>query len=260
MSDKSLLILGCGFTGCELAQRVGFKGQAVFGSTRSDQRSSVIRSRGAEPVLVDIPDVSALRRLRGRVDRAVSCIPPQMARDGSYTDGTAALMEALADFDLRSFVYVSSTSVYGDHQGAVVDERTPTEPDSPRGRARVEIEQQVLSSGLPAMVVRPSGIYGPGRSQLHRLATGRLRLVAGGASITNRIHVHDLAAILEAALERGEVRPNAWLRTGGALRSSPFATAARRRAGCLSSNAPPAPSTASKAASARTISAAAIPC
>lgn len=204
MSNGTILILGCGYAGCELAQRVGFGGRAVFGTTRSDQRSMVIRSRGAEPLILDTADLSPLNRLRGRVQAVVHCIPPTMERDGSWEDATTRIMDYVSGWNLRAFVYVSSTSVYGDHGGGAVNEQTPSNPESPRGEARVQVEKDVLAHSVPSMVVRPSGIYGPGRSQLHRLAAGRLRLVNGGPYITNRIHVTDLATILEAVVDRGE--------------------------------------------------------
>jgi nucleoside-diphosphate-sugar epimerase len=164
----------------------------------------VIRSRGAKPLLLDTTDLSALDRVRGRVEAVVSCIPPRRREDGSFEDRHQEILDRVASEHLRAFVYVSSTSVYGDQGGATVTEQTPCTPDSPRGAARLRVEQTVLESGLPAMVVRPSGIYGPGRSQLHRIAAGRYRLVGEGAAVTNRIHVRDLTAILSAALKRGE--------------------------------------------------------
>lgn len=203
-SDKAVLILGCGFTGAVLAQRLAFKGRPVVGTTRSDLQASVIRTRGAEPVLMDTSDLSPLNKHRGRFSAVVSMIPPRMSRDGTYEDAHGELLAFFADQPVSAFVYVSSTSVYGDKAGEVVTEATPCTPDSPRGEARLAIERQVLESGLPGMVVRPSGIYGPGRSMLHRLAAGRYRLVGGGVAITNRIHVRDLAGIIEAAIARGE--------------------------------------------------------
>ena len=200
---RGILIIGCGFTGCYLAQRLAFRGEPVFGTTRSDERSLVISSRGAEPILMDARDCAPIDRLRGRIYGVVLSMPPIMSRDGSYEDATEGLTRRLKSWDLESLVYISSTSVYGDQSGAVVTEHTECRPDSPRGRARLAIERQVLDSGLPAMVVRPSGIYGPGRSQLHRAARGQHRLVAGGVSITNRIHVDDLAQIVDHALHRG---------------------------------------------------------
>lgn len=204
IDDATTLILGCGYTGLVLAQALTFAGRPVVGTTRSDTRASVIRSRGAKPLLLDMEDLSGLDRLRGRVEAVVSCVPPRRREDGTFEDHHGELLERVGSDHLRAFVYVSSTSVYGDQGGATVTEQTPCTPDSPRGEARLRVEREVLQSGLPAMVVRPSGIYGPGRSQLHRIASRRYRLVGEGAAITNRIHVGDLSAILQAALERGE--------------------------------------------------------
>lgn len=200
---EAVLLLGCGYAGSMLAQHLAFAGRPVYGTTRSEEQASVIRTRGAEPVLLDATDLSPLDRFKGNIDAVVDLIPPDVARDGTWQDPTAALLERLSSWGLRSFVYVSSTSVYGDHRGAVVDETTPCHPDGPRGVARLAIERQVLASELPASVVRVAGIYGPGRSQLHRMAARRYRLVAGGAAYTNRVHVLDLARLLEAAIDRG---------------------------------------------------------
>ena len=201
MSDKHVLILGCGYTGVALAQRLAFKGEPVVGTTRTEARASIIRTRGAHPIVWDGTNVEALAPWRGRIRAVVYSIPPEVAPDGSFTDRTLDLLEFFADQALDAFVYISSTSTYGDFGGAVVDEDTPCNPDSPRGVARLIIETQVLA--LRGTVVRPAGIYGPGRSQLHRMAAGKYRLVAGGGAYTNRIHVTDLAAILEAAINRG---------------------------------------------------------
>jgi nucleoside-diphosphate-sugar epimerase len=203
--DEAVLILGCGYTGAVLAQRLAFAGLPVIGTTRSEAQASVIRTRGAEPVLLDVADLTPLARLRGRVRAVVHSIPPEVdPASGAVTDVTAALLEHFAGESLERFIYISSTSVYGDCDGAVVAEDTPCHPDSPRGAARLAIEDQVLASGLPAVVVRPAGIYGPGRSQLHRMARGQYKLVGDGSAITNRVHVRDLAAILAAAIDRGE--------------------------------------------------------
>lgn len=202
--DKHVLILGCGYTGVVLAQRLAFAGRPVVGTTRADRRATVIRTRGAHPVLWDGADFSPLEPWRGRVCAVVHSVPPTVHPDGRVDDPTEALLERFADWDLDAFIYLSSTSVYGDHGGAVVDEATPCAPDSPRGAARLAIERAVLAGPVPAQVIRPAGIYGPDRSQLHRIAAGRYRLVDGGAAYTNRIHVTDLAALIEAAIDRGQ--------------------------------------------------------
>ena len=202
--DRVVLILGCGYLGTVLAQRLAFKGRPVVGTTRSDHHAVVIRSRGAQPLVMDTTDLRPLDRVKGRVGAVVDLIGPAVGRDGSYDDATRVLMQRLAPEDLAAFVYVSSTGVYGDQGGGLVDESTPCRPDSPRGSARLEIEQRVLGSALPAMVVRPAGIYGPGRSPLHRIAAGQRVLIGDGAAVINRIHVHDLAALLEAVIDGGQ--------------------------------------------------------
>jgi len=204
MSDKHVLILGCGYTGVALAQRLAFKGEPVVGTTRTEARASIIRTRGAHPIVWDGEDVQALAPWRGRIRAVVCSIPPAVEPNGDFTDPTAAILEFFADQPLDAFVYISSTSVYGDRGGEAADEETPCAPDSPRGHARLTIERQVLEAAVPGMVVRPAGIYGPGRSQLHRMAAGKYRLVAGGGAFTNRIHVTDLAGLVEAAIKRGE--------------------------------------------------------
>jgi nucleoside-diphosphate-sugar epimerase len=203
LSQSAVLILGCGYTGAQLAQRLTFRGIPVIGSTRNQQQASVIRTRGAEPLIFSADDVTPLTRFQGRVRRVVYMIPPQRDAAGSFADPVAGILNSLAGFDLEMFVYVSSTSVYGDKQGQLVTEETPCVPDSPRGEARVQAENKVLGSGFPACVVRPAGIYGPGRSMLHRIASGQYRLVGGGTAITNRIHVVDLATTIHRALHKG---------------------------------------------------------
>lgn len=202
-TPPGVLIIGCGFTGLVLAARLGFAGRPVWGTTRTEARTTIIRSRGSQALLFDGVDMAPLRALRGRIGAVVSCAPPESDADGGFSDPTPAILDAVSDFGLRAFVYVSATSVYGDQDGDVVTEATAPAPDSPRGQARHDAETQALTSGLPAMVMRPSGIYGPGRSQLHRVAEGRYRLVGDGAALTNRIHVADLALLLEAAIDRG---------------------------------------------------------
>jgi len=205
--DKHVLILGCGFTGVALAQRLAFKGEPVVGTTRNDLRASIIRTRGAHPLLWDGRDLDVLAPWRGRIRSVVYSIPPAVSADGAPDPALAAVLGFFADAPpeqgIEAFVYLSSTAVYGDRQGEVVTEATAPAPDSPRAVARLAAEQLVREAPLKGIVVRPSGIYGPGRSLLHRLAAGQHRVIGDGAALSNRVHVADLAATLEAARKRG---------------------------------------------------------
>lgn len=211
--DRAVLLLGCGFTGKVVAQRLAFAGRPVVGTSRTSRGAAVIRTRGARALVWDGQDMAPLKTLRGRLAAVVSFVPPAFptardgalgARGGPFEDVHERVLEVFANEPLDRFIYVSSTSVYGDRAGGAVDEATEPTPDSPSGHARVAVERVVLASGLPAVVVRPAGIYGPGRSLLHRLAAQRLRMIGQGEAVGNRVHVHDLATTILRAVDRGE--------------------------------------------------------
>ncbi len=196
MKQKAVLILGCGYLGKMVAQKLAFAGRYVIGTARREAELQVIRTRGAEAVHVEGGDLGALERYRGRIHAVIQTIPPAADRP------EGPLIAQLHAWGVARAVYVSSTAVYGDRQGATVTELTPPAPDTPRAALRVAAEEAWLGGSIPACVVRPAGIYGPGRSLLHRLAARNHRVVAGTeATPTNRIHVSDLVAVTLAALE-----------------------------------------------------------
>lgn len=206
----AVLVLGCGFLGQVVAQRLAFKGVPVIGTTRTHAQLGVIRTRGAEPLLFDGQDLGVLQRVAGRVKALVMAIPPSPATPVAGATGTPdgatgldkQLVDLFAAHPLTQAIYVSSTSVYGDRGGARTVEGDTLAPDGPKGRARVEAEAVWRAAPFPTAVLRPAGIYGPGRSLLHRMAAGKYRLVAGGEAVTNRVHVADLASLVVRGLER----------------------------------------------------------
>jgi nucleoside-diphosphate-sugar epimerase len=107
---------------------------------------------------------------------------------------------------LEQIVYLSSLGVYGDHDGAWVDETAITIPAHERGGARLAAEQawQALAGkrGLPVAVLRLAGIYGPGRNVFTRLLAGHAHRVAKPGHVFNRIHVSDIAQAIHAAFAR----------------------------------------------------------
>ncbi len=187
-----VLILGCGFLGQVLAQRLTFKGIPVIGTARGEPQLGIIRTRGAQPLPFG-GDLSSLDKLTLKIDRVVMSIPPEAGLDRALSERVASWGVAPG----RS-LYISSTSVYGDRGGDDTDETTPVNPQTPKAEARVEAER--IWQGVGASVIRPAGIYGPGRSLLHRIAMGKYRQVGDGQAIVNRIHVTDLAALCEKSL------------------------------------------------------------
>src|SRR5690606_13993832 len=106
---------------------------------------------------------------------------------------------------LRWAGYLSTTGVYGDHGGAWVDEDTMRRPGTGRGRARMAAEDAWLElgrRGLPVHLFRLPGIYGPGRSAIDSLRAGRARRIDKPGQVFSRIHVEDMASVLEASMAR----------------------------------------------------------
>ncbi|MFL5048222.1 MAG: SDR family oxidoreductase, partial [Xanthobacteraceae bacterium] len=104
---------------------------------------------------------------------------------------------------LAAIVYLSTIGVYGDHDGAWIDETTTPAPVTGRSRARLNAEQawQTLATrmGKPLTILRLAGIYGPGRNALVQVANSSAKRIVKPGQVFNRIHVGDIAQAIEAA-------------------------------------------------------------
>jgi nucleoside-diphosphate-sugar epimerase len=112
-------------------------------------------------------------------------------------EGEGALIDAVPKG--TPIVYLSATSVYGDHQGGWVDERTPTAPKTATGKARLEAEKRWRGAG--AIALRLGGIYGPGQSALDRLDTPP---IDKPGHVFNRIHIDDVTGAIRLAFAKGK--------------------------------------------------------
>ena len=117
-------------------------------------------------------------------------VPPNLGRQ--YTSRFSSIFEELAD-RFQWVGYLSTTGVYGDHNGAWVDESAPLTPATRRGRARVttESEWQALARdhGLALHIFRLPGIYGPGRGPFEKVRNGTARRIIKEGQVFSRIHV-----------------------------------------------------------------------
>ena len=99
--------------------------------------------------------------------------------------------------------YYSTVGVYGDFGGAWIDETAPLRPINPRSQIRVRVEQQwrdyAAARGLPLLILRLAGIYGPGRSAFDKLRDGTARRIVKPNQVFNRIHVEDIGRVTRLA-------------------------------------------------------------
>ena len=184
----TVVILGCGYTGERVAQRMINRGARVLCTSRTPERLQAIR--GAEALRLELPGTIS-EDLIPEGSLVVHSIPPVDGQD------PAELVRSLGSKP-RRLVYLSTTGVYGDQQQ--VDASTPAAPRNDREWQRIETENAVQAGPWSAIVLRPAAIYGPDRGIHVSMAEGRFRLVDGGANFVSRIHVDDLADHVEAAL------------------------------------------------------------
>ena len=198
-----LLCFGLGYSARHLADRLRRRGFAVVGTCRTEQGAAALGDAGIEPLIFDGQRPLAAEAFAG-VTHVLSSIPPDQDGDPAWrlhSDWFDAHARALAWIG-----YLSTTGVYGDADGGWVDETAPTAPSNDRSQRRVVAEQQWLGlwrrHGAPAHVFRLPGIYGPGRSAIEQVRSGTARRVEKPGQVFSRIHVEDIAATLEASINR----------------------------------------------------------
>ena len=199
-----LLVFGLGYSALHTAQRLQVSGARVTATVRSRAKAEGLAQAGitARVFSPDHVDEAIADDIAASEAILVS-IPPGESGDpvlASFADRIAAAP------NLRWIGYLSTVGVYGDHAGGWVDETTPLGAGQQRSQNRVTAEQDWLAFGaannIAVHIFRLSGIYGPGRNQLAQLAAGTARRIVKPGQIFNRIHVADIAAVIEASLAR----------------------------------------------------------
>lgn len=200
-----VMIFGCGYSGTAIAKAFAGQDVRVSGTTRSADKMEGLRAGGIDAFLFDgeTMDDDLCRALES-VTHLVQSIAP-----GKADPLLRLLGEDSARFlpRLEWIGYLSTVGVYGDHKGAWVSEETPCEPVSGRSKERLEAEQGWLAMGrergVPAAVLRLSGIYGPGRNAFCNLDKGTARRLIKKDQVFNRIRVEDIGAATRFLSERG---------------------------------------------------------
>lgn len=196
-----LLAFGYGYVARHWAKQVLADDWKVIGTVRDESSFKAIQDDGAEPFLFG-DDMS---KILPDVTHILISIPPN--EDGDVVLQTYKQALLAHTKKLKWLGYLSTTGVYGDHQGEWVDEMSDCNPTSERGKRRRLAEQQWLSLAdeLPAHVFRLTGIYGPGRSQLDRVRDGAVTPVHKPGHFMNRIHVEDICQVLSASVAKPNV-------------------------------------------------------
>ncbi|MDX1965639.1 MAG: SDR family oxidoreductase [Planctomycetaceae bacterium] len=206
---RRMLIFGCGYLGQRVAARWQIAGGAVSAVTRSETRAEEFARRGWQPVIADICDPGALERLPV-ADVTLFAVGYDRSSGKSqrevYVDGLRHVLNRMAS-QCPQFLYVSSSSVYGQQGGEWVDEDSACEPTQPGGQCCLEAERLVLdaysAAGCAAQVLRLSGIYGPDRLLSRVDALRRQEPLSGSPeSWLNLIQVDDAATAVLACAER----------------------------------------------------------
>ena len=208
-----VLIAGCGYVGLPVGAELVRQGHEVFGLLRSTTRQAELQGVGIKPLVADITNPADLAKLPAPFDWVVNCVSSTGGGAEEYRrvylQGARNLIEWLAAAPPQKFVYTSSTSVYGQTDGALVKETSPTEPPAETARVFVETEKVLLEAArqkkFPAVILRVAGIYGPGRGYwFKQYLKNEVRIEGKGERILNMIHRDDVAGIIIAALERGQ--------------------------------------------------------
>lgn len=214
---ERVLIVGCGDVGLRVARLLPSSLQRLA-TTSSPDRVSALRSAGVRPLVANLDEPDALRRLAGVATRVLHLAPPPSSElaDWRLDPRTRALVRALARRSVpATLVYGSTTGVYGDRQGRWTDETTPANPQTPRAWRRVDAEAAVhwlgRATGVRTTALRIPGIYAPDRpggTPRERLLRGTPVLRPEDDVFTNHIHADDLARACLRSLWRARPQRN----------------------------------------------------
>lgn len=196
---RTLLSFGHGYSARALGRRLD--GWRIIGTTRSPEKAAELARLGVEARIWPGED---LQDALDAATHVLLSIAPDEAGDPVYRALGPRIARAAPHLEWVG--YLSTTGVYGDHQGGWVDEETPLAPTTRRGRLRVMAERQwqdlAARAGLPLHIFRLAGIYGPGRGPFEKVRKGTARRIIRPNQYFSRIHVDDIANVLAASIAR----------------------------------------------------------
>lgn len=203
---STLGCLGFGYSAQHYAAHYGNRFDRIVGTTRMMENAAALRVRFGRQVDVIVFDGGAASPALKNAVADANVLLVSIAPDHGIDPALAHLRDTImAAPRLRAVIYLSTIAVYGDHDGRWIDETTPLTPVLTRAADRIATERgwQAVGEarGVPVAVIRVAGIYGPGTNALESVAGGGARRIAKPGHVFNRIHVGDLAQIIEKAID-----------------------------------------------------------
>ena len=196
-----LFCFGLGYSAARIARLLAEEGWSIAGTARTKEGAAAIAAAGYDAFVFDgIAPSDEIAQALSRATHVLVSAPP-----GDDDPALHHHAEHLRRAARLSWIgYLSTVGVYGDSQGAWIDETAPTDATSLRGRQRIAAENAWLDLGasleVPALVFRLAGIYGPGRSAIDRLREGTAHRIVKPGQVFNRIHVDDIARTVCATM------------------------------------------------------------
>lgn len=204
---KRLLIIGCGDVGLRVALLLRSR-YRIYALTRGAGQLATLRQHGLIPLTGDLDRPGTLAGLSGLAHEVIHLAPPP-AR-GVTDTRTAHLIAALGRGRSlpQHFIYISTSGVYGDCSGALIDETSPLRPQTERARRRADAERRLriwgARTGVRVSILRVPGIYAADRLPVARIERGTPALQAEDDTYVNHVHADDLARMVIAALHHGQ--------------------------------------------------------
>ncbi|HEV8052487.1 MAG TPA: SDR family oxidoreductase [Parachlamydiaceae bacterium] len=206
-----IAIIGCGYVGSALSAKLKREGHYVTTTTRTHSKVPSLKLISDEVYIIQGYDTALMSELLQDQEAVVLSLAAdsQEAYESTYLDTAKAVAVAVESAPkLKHIIYTGSTSVYGDHQGGVVDENTPVSETSANCRILIATENTLMGlvrqeTDMNVCILRLGEILGPERQivdRLRRMQMQSVSLPGDGSSITNLIHLEDIVAGIDFAL------------------------------------------------------------
>lgn len=200
-------ILGCGYVGTAVARLWHHKGHTVTATTTTPEKVFGLQAIVSQVAVVTGGEGEKLKQLLAQQDILLICVGAgrQASYEATYLNTAKTLAAILPQTSIRQVIFTSSYSLYGDHQGAWVDESTPVKPATANGETMAATERTLLDTITPqrrVCIFRLGGIYGPGRelSKIYGRIAGTTRPGTGEEG-SNWIHLEDIVGAIDFACQ-----------------------------------------------------------